>query len=109
MIEDCTEHGISRFFKVLLRLTTPQFVLKQVPTLWRQMRRGCGAVDVVVEENVVTVRYSDFPYFGDRRYRLLTEGTLRGLIRVATKRKAVLRISDFGADWLDVRIIMPAG
>ena len=32
MMEACTEIGLSRFFRVLLRLSTPGFVLRQVPT-----------------------------------------------------------------------------
>jgi hypothetical protein len=106
LIEEATEKAIARFFRVLLRVTSPQFVLNQVPTLWRQVRRGRGQVAVTAEHNVVTIRYTDFPYFDDRRYQLLTEGTLRALVRVAAKRNVVVRIADHGSDWLTARITL---
>ena len=104
LIEGVTEHGISRFFRVLLRMATPEFVLKQVPAMWRHGRRGQGKVEVSVAPDVVTVLYTEFPYFDDRRYRLLTEAMLRALVRVGSKRTAVVRIDDHGVDWLRVKI-----
>jgi hypothetical protein len=105
MIEGCTEHGISRFFRVFLRITSPVFVLKQVPTLWKHVRRGGGQVEVLVDDGTVTVSYSEFPYFADRLYQLLTEGMLRALVHVASKRAAEVSIADKGLDWLKVRIV----
>jgi hypothetical protein len=104
LIEGVTEHGISRFFRVLLRMATPEFVLKQVPAMWRHGRRGLGTVTVSVLPKVVTVSYAEFPYFDDRRYRLLTEAMLRTLVRVGSKRPAHVRIDDHGVDWLRVKV-----
>src|SRR5512139_866770 len=39
IMRQCTELGISRFFRVLLRLGSTEFVLRQVPTMWKQIRR----------------------------------------------------------------------
>jgi hypothetical protein len=106
MIEGVTEHGVSRFFRVLLRMANPEFVLKQVPAMWRHGRRGLGRVEVTVVPNVVTVSYSEFPYFDDPLYRLLTEAMLRTLVRIASKRAPDVRIDDYGDDWLRVKITL---
>lgn len=104
VIEGVTEHGISRFFRVLLRLATPAFVLKQVPAMWRHGRRGMGKVEVSVGASAVTVSYADFRYFEDRLYHLLTEAMLRALVRVGSKRAALVRVEAHGTDWLRVKV-----
>lgn len=106
LIEAVTEHGISRFFRVLLRMANPEFVLKQVPAMWRHGRRGLGRVEVSVAPNVVTVSYSGFPYFDDHLYRLLTEAMLRALVRIGSKRAPDVRIDDYGDDWLRVKVTL---
>lgn len=104
MIEACTEQGINRFFKVLLRMATPGFVIRQLPTLWTQMRRGGGKVRVEVSEKSATAYYTEFPHYDDRNYRLLLQGTLNTLMRVATKLPTTIDITEWGKDWLTVRI-----
>jgi len=66
LMEACTEIGLSRFFRVLLRISTPGFVLRQVPTMWRQIRRGAGEVEVVEQDGIAELRYRAFPWFEDR-------------------------------------------
>jgi hypothetical protein len=103
-MEDCTLQGINRFFEVLLRLTTPSFVMKKSEVLWRYVRRGQGALRVETEESRAICRYVDFPYFDDVTYRLLALGTLRPLASLAQGTTASARVIDFGKTWLDVEV-----
>jgi hypothetical protein len=102
VMESCTALGVSTFFRVLLRLSSPRFVLRQVPTMWRQIRRGSGRVEVTDENGKITIRYREFPWFDDVNYRLLTVGSLTALLRVCTRRTPRIRIQAHGIDWLDI-------
>ncbi len=104
MMRECTELGVSRFFRVLLRLSTPGFVLAQVPSMWAHIRRGAGKVTVESTPDGTLVRYREFPYFDDPRYRLLTQGSLQGLMKLTTRQQPRVRLGEFGSDWLDVHV-----
>ena len=58
IVEGCTEKGVNRLFQLLLRMTSPGLVLRMVPTMWRQVRRGAGQVDVDQYAGHTIVRYS---------------------------------------------------
>lgn len=105
LMERTTEAGIRHFFRFLVRLSTPSFVLRQVPTIWKQIRRGPGKVVVDIEEKQATIRYSEFPYFADPLYRAFTKASLRALMRICTSRDADVRIADQGSDWLTLTIV----
>ncbi len=102
IIEACTHLGISRFFRVLLRATTPRFVLKQVPTMWRQIRRGPAKVVVDAADDETMIAYSGFPYFDDPNYVLVTLATLRELVRTSTKREPEVRVFEHSDSALTV-------
>ena len=88
LLEEITIDGVGRFFRLVLSLSSPTFVLKKVPVLWGRMRRGQGRVEVEVRDAVVQVRYADFPWFDDENYRLMTLATLRGVARACGARSA---------------------
>jgi hypothetical protein len=104
IVEGCTEKGIHRLFQMLLRVSSPGFVLRMVPTMWRQLRRGAGHVDVEQHEGHAIVRYSEFPWFNDRLYRILTTGSLRAVVRGSAPAGARIEVLDHGRDSLVVRI-----
>lgn len=89
LMSDVTEEGIGRFFRVVLGLASPGFVFKNIPVMWSRIRRGAGKVVVDVQPEAAVVRYTDFPWFADENYRLLTVGSLRTLQRVAGAKGAV--------------------
>lgn len=99
-----TEVGVNRFFRVMLRLSSVRFVLRQVPTMWRQIRRGDGRVDVVDVPGGIEVRYTEFPYFADPLYEDLTVGSLRAVVRVCVGRATEVTVTHRGPDSLSVRI-----
>jgi hypothetical protein len=104
VMEGCTELGVSRFFRALLRLSSAEFVLAQVPTMWRQIRRGPGKVEVERTEHGRILHYSRFPYFDDPNYRLLTLGSLTAVLRLCTRVPPRIRLGAQGRDFLDVHV-----
>ncbi len=104
IFEECTLQGVHRFFQALLRLTSPDFLLRKTPVLWNYVRRGAGSVTVEAVEARAIVRYRDFPYFEDRNYPLLALGTLRPLATLCGGTDPRAEVLGGGADWLDVEV-----
>jgi hypothetical protein len=102
--EECTLNGVHRFFQALLRLTSPDFLLKKTPVLWNYVRRNQGSVSVEADNERAIVRYVDFPYFDDVRYRLLALGTLRPLATLCGGTDPRAEEIGFGRDWLTVEV-----
>lgn len=103
-MEDCTLQGVNRFFEVLLRLTTPRFVMRQVPVLWRYVRRGQGMLHVEADDERAICRYVDFPYFDDVNYRLLALGTLRPIASLCSGTNPRADVLDYGKSHLDIEV-----
>jgi len=103
-MDGCTVIGTSRFFRAMLRAASPAFVLRQVPTMWHHIRRGDANVEVKVEDEKALVAYSSFPYFSDENYRLMTEGSLRALVRTCTARNPKVTLLRSTADSLNVEV-----
>lgn len=103
-MDGCTVIGTSRFFRAMLRLASPAFVLRQVPTMWRHIRRGEGRVEVSVDNGRARITYSDFPFFADENYRLLTEGSLRAVVRTCTGRDPRVSVQRITNDSLTVEV-----
>ncbi|MBC8069578.1 MAG: hypothetical protein IAG13_14670 [Deltaproteobacteria bacterium] len=104
MVEDITLDGVGRFFRLLLSLASPGFVLRKVPVLWSRMRRGSGRVEVETLSDRVRVRYSEFPWFNDENYRLMTLATIQGICRAAGSRAPVAEVVQWSHDTLDVDV-----
>ena len=102
--EECTLNGVHRFFQALLRLTSPDFLLRKTPVLWNYVRRNQGSVSVETNEHRAIVRYVDFPYFDDFRYRLLALGTLRPLATLCGGTDPRAEEVGYGKDWLTVEV-----
>lgn len=91
-IEGCTEQGVSRFFSVLIEISTPAFILSKVPFMWDRIRRGPGEVTVSRNDVGSRIHYQKFPYFEDPLYRLLTVGSLRAVVRRCTGAEPDVRV-----------------
>lgn len=104
VMDACTVIGTSRFFRALLRVATPSFVLRQVPVMWGRIRRGAGRVEVDDTGTEALLRYREFPYFADEHYRLLTVGSLRAVVRTCTGRDPDVTVVRWTPDALDVRV-----
>ena len=104
LMEAVTIHGVSRFFRVLLQLSTPGFVVGKIPVLWDRMRRGAGKVEVDRDAVRARVYYTRFPYFDAPVYRLLTTGSIRGITRICGGMSCRIEALRHTHDSLDVEV-----
>lgn len=103
-MDACTVIGTTRFFRALLRMATPLFVLRQVPSMWRVVRRGAGLVEVESAVDEARLLYRDFPYFADENYRLLTLASLRAVVRTCTERDPSVTLERWSSTSLEARV-----
>jgi hypothetical protein len=103
-MEACTTLGVNHFFRALMRMSSPAAILKKTPAMWNHIRRGAGAVEVEADEAVATIRYTEFPYFRDPNYRLLTLGAVRALVRVCGGDVRALDVVHYAWDAMTVRV-----
>ena len=104
IIEGCSLLAVHHFFRALLRLVPPATMLRKVPTMWNLIRRGAGRVVVEADETHGVVRYSEFPYFDDVHYRLLTLGAIRSLMTLCGAQRARVELSAHTSDSLTVDV-----
>lgn len=106
LMRQSTHVGIGRFFRMLISLGSFRFVMRNVPTMWRRLRRGAGQVEVDIDASghIATISYSAFPYFSDPLYRAMTIGSLTGMAEVAAGSPCDLEVLGAGDDWMSVRV-----
>jgi hypothetical protein len=104
ILEECSLLAVHHFFRALLRLVPPQTMLRKVPTMWTLIRRGVGRVSVDADETHAVVTYSEFPYFDDVHYRLLTLAAIRSLMTLCGTKHARVAIAGHTHDSLTVEV-----
>jgi hypothetical protein len=72
--------------------------------MWNHIRRGQGQVAVEADEAGGVLRFTEFPYFRDPHYRLLTVGVVRALVTVCGRPRPVIDATDFDWDRLTVKV-----
>ena len=92
--------GVNRFMRIILSLASERFVLRNVPVVWKRLRRNAGTVDADVEPGLVRLRYDGFPYFGELACRLMSLANCEALVQSATGRLPKGKIVDWSSDTL---------
>ena len=64
-MEECTVLGVNRFLRIILALTSPEYLLSKMPIFWARHRLDNGKLDVELGERSARLHYSDFPFFDD--------------------------------------------
>jgi hypothetical protein len=101
---ECSLLAVNHFFRALLRLVPPATMLRKIPTMWTLIRRGSGRVVVDADETRSVIRYSEFPYFDDVHYRLLTLAAVRSLMVLCGARHARVDLAEYSPDTLTVHV-----
>jgi len=104
VMEECTILGINQFFRLLMRLGSPALVLRKAPAMWNHIRRGAGSVAVEANDAGAELRFTEFPYFRDPNYRLLTVGVTRALVTVCGRPRPQIAVTSFDWDRLTVKV-----
>jgi hypothetical protein len=74
--------GTHWFFRMLVSVSTPHFLLRLYPAALRQMRRGPVKLDMEIHEHDATLRFTDHPFADHPQYRLATPPILRAVLRL---------------------------
>ena len=101
-LEDCTVLGINAFFRVLLRASSPAYLLRQMPAVGRQYRRNAWVCEVDAGEERGTIAWRNVPYLADRVYRHCAIVTTVQCLQVCTGVRPRAEIVDQGADFMTV-------
>jgi hypothetical protein len=104
IIEESSLLAVHHFFRALLRLVPPPTMLRKVPTMWSLIRRGAGRVVVEADETQAWVWYTEFPYFDDVHYRLLTLGAIRSLMTLCGSTTAHVELAAHTHESLTVSV-----
>ena len=94
-MERCAVLGVHWFFKLLLSVTTPRYLLRLFPTVLKQTRRGPVRLTVDVGEREATLRFTDHPYANDPRYRLATPAIVRAVLTMCVGQSARARLTEY--------------
>ena len=87
--------GTHWFFRMLVQVTSPRYLVRLMPTALRQMRRGSVKLDVELRDTDATLRVTDHPFADHPLYRLATPAILGGLVRICTPSGRVILV-DYG-------------
>jgi hypothetical protein len=87
--------GTHWFFRMLVQVTSPRYLVRLMPTALRQMRRGSVKLDIEVRDNDATLRVTGHPFADHHLYRLATPAILGGLVRICTPDGRVILV-DYG-------------
>ncbi len=99
-IESCTVAGINRFLRVLLSLTSPAYVLTKMPVFWARHRRNHGQLEVHLGTRTARLHYTDFPFFGDRNYRVMVRSILCKTLEITSGERPEVTVRDYTRDRL---------
>jgi hypothetical protein len=105
VIEGCSLLAVNSFFRTLLRLVPPATMLRKIPTMWTLIRRGAGRVRVEAGPDEAIAGYSEFPYFDDAHYRLLTVGAIQSLLTLCKAENPRVDVTSHTRDALTVRAV----
>jgi hypothetical protein len=103
-IEDCTVLGVNSFFQVLLRISSPSYLLRQMPVISQQYRRNDWVCEVKADEARATLTWSRCPYVADRVYRLYSVAMVSKCVELCTRKKPAIEVTGHGPDWMTMRV-----
>jgi hypothetical protein len=104
-IEACTVLGVNTFFRVLLRITSPAFLMRKMPGLSRQYRRNAWVCEVEADDVRAVIVWRNVPYLADRNYRLYLVAMMAKCCELCTSKRPTLTIAGHGDDWIDLRVV----
>jgi hypothetical protein len=104
-IEACTVLGVNTFFRVLLRITSPAFLMRKMPALSRQYRRNDWECEVDADDRRAVLRWTRVPYLADRTYRLYMVAMLVKCTEMCTGRRPRCDVVAHGPDHATVQVV----
>jgi len=87
--------GTHWFFRMLVSVTSPRYLVRLLPTALRQMRRGSVKLEMQVRQSDATLRVTGHPFADHPLYRLATPAILGAVVRLCTQSGRVTLV-DYG-------------
>jgi hypothetical protein len=87
--------GTHWFFRMLLSVTTPRYLIHLMPTALRRLRRGPVRLEMQVRNGDATLRVIDHPFADHPQYRLATPAILGAVVRLCSP-SARVTLVDYG-------------
>jgi hypothetical protein len=103
-MEACAHIGVNHFLSIVLRITSPEFLLRKMPALWGLHRRHHGTLVVDAGPERARLTYAGFPYFDDRNYRLVVIGVLTKVLELCTGTRPRVAVAAHSQDTLEVEV-----
>ena len=103
-IEACTVLGVHSFFRVLLRISSPAYLLRQMPAISLQYRRNDWVCEVDAGAQSATLTWRKCPYLADRVYRLYCAAMISKCVELCTGKRPTVDVVGHGADWMTLRV-----
>jgi hypothetical protein len=103
-LRGASEQGVHRFFRALVRISTPSFILRQAPTTWKVLRRGPGTMASFPVVDGSVLHFRSFPYYYDELYRLMSIATISTLVEISTGGPVPVTITRWTSDELDMHV-----
>jgi hypothetical protein len=88
--------GTHWFFRMLVSVTSPRYLVRLLPTALHQMRRGSVKLDMEVRDSDATLRVTGHPFSDHPLYRLATPAILGAVVRLCTSTGRVTLV-DYGS------------
>ena len=104
-IEACTVLGVNTFFRILLRITSPAFLMRKMPGLSRQYRRNDWVCDVEADDQRAVLLWHNVPYLRHRTYRLYCVAMLAKCSELCTGKRPTILTLGHGEDWLRLQVV----
>lgn len=110
-IEQCTVLGVHSFFRVLLRVTSPAYMLRQMPVMMRQFRRNDWTCEVDADDQRALITYGNCPYLTHRLYRIYGMAMVSQCVELCSSTKPAVELEEHGPDWMRIRVqyVPPGG
>jgi hypothetical protein len=103
-IEACTVLGVHSFFRILLRITSPAYLLQKMPVITAQYRRNDWTCEVDANEERALITYRNCPYVADRIYRLYAATMIMKVVELCTNERPAVEVAGHGPDWMTLRV-----
>lgn len=104
-IEACTVLGVNTFFRILLRITSPAFLMRKMPGLSRQYRRNDWICDAQADDHKAVLSWRNVPYMVDRNYRLYCVAMLAKCAELCTGKRPTVLTLGHGDDWITLQVV----
>ncbi len=103
-IEACTVLGVNSFFRVLLRITSPAYLLRQMPAMSLVYRRNDWICEVDAGDERATLTWRGCPYLVHRVYRLYCGAMIVKCVELCSGKRPAVEVAAHGPDWMTVRV-----